>query len=299
MWCGAEPARRHSANGGTCQNHDVSQAETTSTRGILGGDPGAKFELTRITPSEAVAEYVERHWIVRWDLAADDCFTQELLPHPCVNLVTESSGAAVHGIPLRRSAHRLDGAGVAVGTKFRPGAFTAFAGVPPSKLVGASWRLPAVFGEDGAVLERQLTAASPETHIARVEDFLRSHMPIPNRRLERLRSVVADMLVADRAVGVGELARRHAMSPSTLQRLFRDLVGVTPKWVLKRYRVHEAVERIASGEAPDAAGLARDLGYFDQSHFIHDFTAQVGQSPGAYARACAAVRTRRGDVVSA
>ena len=74
--------------------------------------------------------------------------------------------------------------------------------------------------------------------------------------------------------------------------MFADFVGVGPKWVLKRYRMHEAAERIASGEAGDGASLALDLGYFDQSHFIRGFTAQIGLSPSAYERACAVAAGR-------
>jgi AraC-like DNA-binding protein len=85
---------------------------------------------------------------------------------------------------------------------------------------------------------------------------------------------------------VAELAARHGVSQRTLQRLFRDHVGVGPKWVLKRYRMHEAAERIAAGEADDLGRLALDLGYFDQAHFTRDFGAQIGRSPAAYARAC-------------
>jgi AraC-like DNA-binding protein len=105
-----------------------------------------------------------------------------------------------------------------------------------------------------------------------------------------LRQVLADMLAADHTLTVADFARRHALSQRTLQRLFRDYVGVPPKWVLKRYRVHEAAERLASGEVEDGASLAADLGYSDQSHFIREFTAQVGVPPGAYARACALAR---------
>ena len=80
------------------------------------------------------------------------------------------------------------------------------------------------------------------------------------------------------------------MSARTLQRLFRRYVGVGPKWVLQRYRLHEAAERIADGYDGDWAALALDLGYFDQAHFIKDFKALVGCSPAEYAAACASVR---------
>ena len=65
--------------------------------------------------------------------------------------------------------------------------------------------------------------------------------------------------------------------------LFREYVGVTPKWVIQRYRLFEAAERLASGQA-DGAQLAHELGYFDQAHFIRDFKAMVGKSPLAFAR---------------
>jgi AraC-like DNA-binding protein len=86
-------------------------------------------------------------------------------------------------------------------------------------------------------------------------------------------------------VRVGELAARHGMSPRSLQRLFRRYVGVSPKWVLRRYRLHEAAERIAEGRDGDWARPALDLGYFDQAHFIRDFKALVGASPAQYAAA--------------
>jgi AraC-like DNA-binding protein len=55
--------------------------------------------------------------------------------------------------------------------------------------------------------------------------------------------------------------------------------------VIKRCRLHEAVERLAAGEPADWARLARELGYFDQAHLIHDFKAMIGRTPAEYARA--------------
>jgi hypothetical protein len=85
-----------------------------------------------------------------------------------------------------------------------------------------------------------------------------------------------------------------------MQRAFQRRVGVSPKWVLKRYRLHEAAERIATGEADNLSALALDLGYFDVAHFTRQFTAAMGEPPGAYARRCARGRDRRhGSVTGA
>jgi AraC-like DNA-binding protein len=268
---------------------------TTSTHGILEPGTGrAHFELTRRAPSAHLADHVERHWIVEWDLRGAEPFVQEILPHPCVNLSSEPGLIAVYGIPLSRSPHRLEGSGVVVGTKFRPGGFAGFIDTPTSGLNDRVVALAELFGGAGAHLERELArrAGDPDGHIEAVEAFLRERLPAPDLRFELVRAVVGEMLVATPGTTVAELAERHAVSQRTLQRLFRDHVGVGPKWVLKRYRIHEAAERIAAGEVDDQASLALELGYFDQPHFIRDFTAQIGRSPGAYARACAAAAGR-------
>lgn len=266
-------------------------AATTSSRGILQpGEAAGSFTLTRLPAAEDLAEHVERHWIVTWDRRDREPFEQRILPHPCVNLVAEPGLIAVHGIPSRVSAHRLAGQGMAVGTKFRPGGFAGFHRGTASAMRDRALGLSEVFGSAGDRLERELAgcASDPDAHIEAVEAFLRARRPAPDPRFALVRDVVADMLAGPPDTTVGELARRHGVSERTLQRLFGRYVGVAPKWVLRRYRMHEAAERIAAGEADDVPRLAQDLGYFDQSHFIGDFTAQIGCSPGVYARACRA-----------
>ncbi len=85
---------------------------------------------------------------------------------------------------------------------------------------------------------------------------------------------------------VSDLAARAGVKPRGLERLFRTYVGVPPKWVIRRFRVHEAAERIKSGAPSDWSALACELGYFDQAHFIRDFKAQVGRTPADYAALC-------------
>ena len=81
-----------------------------------------------------------------------------------------------------------------------------------------------------------------------------------------------------------DLARRLSMSTRSLQRLFADHVGLGPKWVINRCRIHQAAEVAAGAAAVDWAALAAELGYSDQSHLVREFTAAVGTPPDRYAR---------------
>lgn len=100
-----------------------------ATHGILAPADGRRhFTLTRRLPHPALAARVERHWTVRWDLRGCAPFTQEILPHPCVNLAFQDARGGVFGMVAGRDSRLLTGRSGALGTKFRPGAFAALAG---------------------------------------------------------------------------------------------------------------------------------------------------------------------------
>ena len=255
--------------------------ETASTRGILRPHEGRRhFALTRELPSGDLATWVERHWMVEWDL--DEPYTQELLNHPTINLAVEPGTAGVHGIRTARDRKRIAGRGRVVGVKFRPGAFQPFWGRSVHLLTNRTVPLEDVFGAGAAELAERVRA-EPARPFAVMEDFLRARLPAPDPNLDMLAAIVTTMLEDPAVARVDALAARHGLSTRTLQRLFRRYVGVSPKWVLKRYRLHEAAERIAEGRDGDWAATALDLGYFDQAHFVRDFTALIGTSPARYA----------------
>jgi AraC-like DNA-binding protein len=255
--------------------------ETASTRGILRPEEGRRhFRLTRELPSEDLAPWVERHWMVEWDLQQP--YTQELLNHPTVNMAVEAEHAAIFGIPTARDRRTIDGTGRVVGVKFRPGGFQPYFGRSVHTLTNRAVPISAVFGPAGDELAAAVRA-EPEAPFAVMEAFLRARRPDPDPQLDVLAAIVRTMLDDPAVVRVDELAARHALSPRTLQRLFRRYVGVSPKWVLQRYRLHEAAERIAEGRDGDWAATALELGYFDQAHFIRDFKALIGASPAQYA----------------
>ena len=266
---------------------------TVSTRGILGPDAiGRVFSLRRALPAADLAHLVERHWVVRWDLGDRPPYRQEVVTHPCVNLVFEPHGATVFGVQRRRDSRVLRGRGWAVGVKFRPGGFSGFLGRPVHEITDRAVPLADVFGDDGARLAADAAARpEPAAKIDLAEAFLRARLPPPDPEIELVHAVVADMLKLPPGATVHEIARRHAVSTRTLQRLFRRHVGVGPKWVLRRHRLHEAAEQLAAGERSDWTRLALDLGYFDHAHFIRDFRAVVGRTPAEYEAQCAALAT--------
>ena len=263
----------------------------TGTRGVLDPDAiGSQFSLERRAPPAELAPFVELHWLVTWDLRGRAPFRSQVLPHPSVHLVFEPGGAAVHGIAHERFERRLHDAGWAVGTKFRPAGFQPFSARPMTELTDRVISLADAFGDGGARLQRACPPQlGPEHALAHVHRFLRERLPVhPDPRRELTADIAADMLSAVPGERVADVAGRRHLSERTLQRLFATYVGVGPKWVLQRYRLHEAVEQLQAEREIDWARFALDLGYYDQGHFARDFRALVGRTPAEYEAARAA-----------
>jgi AraC-like DNA-binding protein len=260
---------------------------STPARGILRRTIDAsRMTHARFLPDDALASFVEHYWCVHWDLRDQPPQLQETLPHPNVHLVVDAGGSGIFGVHTRRFAIELAGLGRVFGIKFRPGGFRPFLRRPVASLADRSMPIADVFGTDGVAYEREVLACSDvETCAGLAARLLSAHRPPCDPTVERVAGIVA-LAAGDLTVtSADELAARCGLGLRALQRLFNDYVGASPKWVINRYRLHEAVERLAAGTAVDWAELALSLGYYDQAHFNRDFRKLVGRSPGEFARA--------------
>jgi AraC-like DNA-binding protein len=153
-------------------------------------------------------------------------------------------------------------------------------------LTNTSISLREVFGLDAGVLEEALLSQEDEAEMIELaEKFLRERLPEQDKNVKVINEIV-DCIIAHREITkVDDVVSQLHLNKRRVQRLFREYVGVSPKWVIKRYRLHEVAERLADGEAVDWPTIVVELGYADQAHFIKDFKAIVGKTPMEYAKA--------------
>jgi AraC-like DNA-binding protein len=265
-------------------------------RGIV--DPEVlrrRVSLTRYPPGKALEGLVDRFWTVRWSLPPGVSHSQQVLTHPGANLsVTTDAPPQLHGVHRRMTTRTMTGEGWAVAAMTAPGGLGALVGVPAHTLTDRVALLgPPVVDLDADVLAAAVSAADGDEQRVAV---LRSALCGVVERVDPLRLAAARQVAAvariaeeDRSLRrVEDLAARAGVSARTLQRLFSQYAGVSPTWVLRRYRLLEAAELVRHGDAHlRAAGgwarLAADLGYSDQPHLGRDFKAHFGVPPAGYA----------------
>ncbi|MBW8487558.1 helix-turn-helix domain-containing protein [Actinomadura parmotrematis] len=253
-------------------------------RGVLYPDEHAAMAvLDRRAPSARLAPFVEHFWNVRWNVR--EPYQTKVLAHPSVHLVFEEPAARVYGVDRGLFVRTLEGRGQVLGVKFRPGGFRPLAGGPVLDLADRSVPAADLFGDLSALNAAILGAPDAAAMAALAEDFLDPLLPAEPDPLAADAAEIVERIAADPSLTrVDEAAALLGVSVRTLQRLFGEYVGASPKWVLRRARLQEAAARADAGRAVDWAALAADLGYADQAHLSRDFTATVGTPPSKYAR---------------
>lgn len=135
----------------------------------------------------------------------------------------------------------------------------------------------------------------PRTTVERIEDDLARLNSVEDRvhYIERFLLSILDPQREDRLIQaacqaihhargncqISALARQLELSKRTLERRFFNHIGATPKKYARVIRLRNAILQRSS--LSSWAEVALEMGYYDQSHMIHDFMELYGYSPEA------------------
>ncbi|RYY26795.1 MAG: AraC family transcriptional regulator, partial [Chitinophagaceae bacterium] len=92
---------------------------------------------------------------------------------------------------------------------------------------------------------------------------------------------VRKILYSDEPVIISKLADEHFISSRQLERKFKTITGFAPKTYARLSRFHRALNSYGT-PYKSLTDIALDCGYYDQSHFIHDFREFSGYEPSLY-----------------
>ena len=104
-------------------------------------------------------------------------------------------------------------------------------------------------------------AGTPPVWLARARDWLHASYAKPVRLIDA--------------------ARAAEVTPVHLSRAFRRYYGCSMSRYLRSLRSGHARQLLVESSVP-LAQVAQECGFFDQSHFVHQFKSSYGLTPGAY-----------------
>ena len=229
-------------------------------------------------------------WIPVWSVSPGESAPQKVLQYPVCLLVVASDYARFYGVTSGLSTTTLSGEGWAVGVMLEPAAGQLLTGRSVDEFTDRHVDLSQVLGHQSRELVTGIRAVmttsphSPEAHAEAMRlygNVLRRFLPA-DAEGSLVNKITAYVEANPEVVRVSQVCAAFGLSERTLQRLVRHRVGLTPKWLIQRRRLHDAVGQLRLQENT-LAGVASDLGYADEAHFIRDFSRVTGTTPGRFA----------------
>lgn len=252
------------------------------TTGVFHHKASAKqYDFMRQAPDPALKDYIEQYWHVTWDLGMGVDHLQQNLPDPTMHLTFEQDGIWLYGPVTSRFEVTLSGKGMISGVKFRAGALTDLLGVNSRACVDVKLPAEAVMPDVMKLVQKAARQNFPDK--CQQMDAFFNQLAGRQGRSEGyfLCQNLLDYITQNPDVRqVDQLAAQFQVSVRKIQRLFYQYIGLSPKWVIRKYRMHDVLRLLEQGAVYQ--DIIHDLGYYDQSHFIKDFKLFTGKSPSKY-----------------
>jgi AraC-like DNA-binding protein len=215
--------------------------------------------------------------------------------HPDPGQPPGEFGALLGGLHSAPALIRHDGAQSGIQLALKPPGVRALLGLPAGQLADLDVPAEAVLGGVCAELRERVRGASgwPERFAVLDEILLRQLLAGRDAAVAVAPEVLwswRQLLQAGGAVRVADLAAGTGWSGRHLASRFRAEIGLTPKAAARVIRFDRArrrlIEHAGTGAYQDGgyqlAGLAADMGYFDQAHLAREFRALAGVPPSQW-----------------
>ncbi len=162
---------------------------------------------------------------------------------------------------------------------FKPHGLKAFFDFPMGELLNLNISLKLLLKEEASELEEQLLEANTnDERIINLESFLMNRL-IMNKDFDRIEHAINLMKRTNGQLKIQFLAKETCLGIKQFEREFSKHVGLNPKKFLSILRFQNIIQAKKKNQNLNLNHLAYDYGYYDQSHFIHDFKNITGITP--------------------
>ncbi len=248
------------------------------------------FQL--IPPPPQLAAYVRSFWVFESDALFEQPYQYRSMADAMPELIFQYKGRfsnqdrSVPTSSIFAQSHlvrQMESSGHfgLVGVYLYPSALSKIIPMPANELTALMVDLHAVFGQEGRELEEKIVlAAGSKERIRIISEFLLSKIYRCATTEHGIEASVKSVMHKGGTIDVTRLAYDANLSLRQYERKFKAHTGFSPKLFSRIVRFQAALNR--PGSARSLTDVAYSLGYYDQSHFIHEFKEFSGVHPSLY-----------------
>jgi len=192
----------------------------------------------------------------------------------------------IYGQTITRTALYLEGHFRLIGVCFFPNVLRSIWGFQADEVTDTCLGLEVLSQKSYAFLSEQLfDAPSIPSQIEKLSAYLTSQINVHQSPSDHAADYAVSHILTTRGnVSLRDLQQQLQLSERSLERRFKQTVGISPKLYARICRFQAALQQLKSQQYTLLSDVAYDNGYADQSHFIRTFKEFAGFSPYQFQR---------------
>jgi AraC-like DNA-binding protein len=258
------------------------------------------FNYYTIEPPAELKQYIRSFWVFEGSPGSSSPYIYRSMADPCAEMVFHYKGsflevspdktliagtdspAILHAPARQFKRYQTPGDFAIFGVYLYPFALSDLFGLSSFELQNALPSIADCLGPDGKSLQDRILFAHNNTERAAILSayFIQRMQKVKNPE-PRLHVLIRHMLHDREPITIEATALRFNISQRQLERKFKTATGYTPKTYARISRFQHALNAYGS-DFKNLTAIAYECGYYDQSHFIHDFREFSGYEPGIY-----------------
>ncbi len=248
-------------------------------------------------PPPDLAPYIRFYWFMESDACQNEPFVYRAMAESCPGLIyhykatfKDITTSTAHSFPhsifhgqssktYRFCTHQNFGI---FGVYLYPFAIPWLCNMPATALSNQMPHLVDVLGNQGKILEEKIIQASGiEDRINIMNAFFAQKLRQSPSKLNPISKSINYLIKNNGNVPIKELAEKFAFSTRQFERKFKDFAGFNPKLFARIIRFQSTTNHYGNQDL-SLTSLSHQCGYYDQSHFIHEFKLFSGYHPKTF-----------------
>ncbi len=251
-----------------------------------------------VQPPERLAQYVRYFWILEGEASSDKPYVHRSMADGCAELIFHyngifdelikdasieksfSSGLAGQSQHFRRFSIKQN-FGI-FGIYLYPFAVSSLFSIQGMDIKNQMLDLRSVIGSEASELEeKMMLAINNNVRLKIITEFLEGKLAKLKKQPPGVFETIKYIIQTNGITNVEELAKQNFRSTRQFERNFKQFAGFNPKLFSRIIRFQNAL-REYDNKGKSLTDIAYACGYYDQSHFIHDFKEFSGHNPKEY-----------------
>lgn len=246
---------------------------------------------------ERLRQYITSFWYINQQSAPGQDNSFITMADGCPGLIFQDPAAGIMRVGDRKLAPlyiygqastwselSVEGRFDAIGICFQPAAFRRFFKIPADIITDSCLSVAEIGTQDHRDITNLLIDARNLGERSNIlMAYLASILSANKLNPDSVTDNAVSMIVSTAGnISLPELQKRLHISERSLERRFRENVGISARLFARICRFQDAIRQVKRQDYSRLSDIAYENGYADQSHFIRSFRSFAGCSPNQY-----------------